>query len=161
MAKNNNFTFLGWFFFVVVKNHQKSMFEFNLESVFLSHFLKKRFYFADFPEDTLKTCPHDKFTLIVPLSNYICLFKFSPLRSEFWNVLKSLCKHQLSNMFFPPKYRKWSSGFIWLYCLNVLRWRGWYHSLDNPSETGLTLDSHNEMLTFWAHVTVSSCECFP
>ena len=42
---------------MVVKNQQKSMFEFNLESVFLSHFFKKKFYFADFPEDTLKTCP--------------------------------------------------------------------------------------------------------
>ena len=56
MAKNIDFTFWGWFFFVVVKKHQKSMFEFNLESVFLSHFFQKRFYFADFPEDTLKTC---------------------------------------------------------------------------------------------------------
>ena len=32
------------------------MYKFNLESVFLSYFFKKRFLFADFPEATLKTC---------------------------------------------------------------------------------------------------------
>ena len=30
VAENNDFTFLGWFFVVVVKYHQKSMFEFYL-----------------------------------------------------------------------------------------------------------------------------------
>ena len=32
------------------------MYEFNLESVFLSYFFEKRFNFADYPEATLKTC---------------------------------------------------------------------------------------------------------
>ena len=65
VAENNDFTFFGWFFFVVVKYHQKLMFEFNLESVFPSHFFKKRFDFADFPEDMLKTCPIVKGSLHV------------------------------------------------------------------------------------------------
>ena len=31
VAKNNDFTCLAWLFSVVVKNHKKSMYEFNLE----------------------------------------------------------------------------------------------------------------------------------
>ena len=57
MAKNTDFTFFGLVLFVAVKNHQKSMFEFNLESVFLSHFFKKKVIFCQFPEDKVKTCP--------------------------------------------------------------------------------------------------------
>ena len=33
------------------------MYEFNLESVFLSEFFKKKLNFANFSEATLKTCP--------------------------------------------------------------------------------------------------------
>ena len=33
------------------------MHEFNLESVFLSYFLKQKFNFADYPEATLNNCP--------------------------------------------------------------------------------------------------------
>ena len=47
----------GLILFVVLKNHQKSMYEFNLVSGFLSDFFNKRFTFADFPEATLNTCP--------------------------------------------------------------------------------------------------------
>ena len=42
VAKNNEFTCLGWFISVVVKNHKKSMYEFNLESVFSFILLQRK-----------------------------------------------------------------------------------------------------------------------
>ena len=42
VAKNHDVTCLGWFFLVVVKNHQKSTYIINLESGFCSYFFKKR-----------------------------------------------------------------------------------------------------------------------
>ena len=56
------FYFFGLIFFVVVKNHQKSMFEFRVSFSFT--LLQKRFLFCRFLEDMLKTCPVVKTTRI-------------------------------------------------------------------------------------------------
>ena len=51
VTKNNDFTCFCWFF-LVVKNHQKAIYEYILESGFLSFFFNKWFYVADIPEVT-------------------------------------------------------------------------------------------------------------
>ena len=47
-------------FFVVVKSHQKSMYEFSKKSAVLPSLLKKRFNFPDFLKAMLRACPIKK-----------------------------------------------------------------------------------------------------
>ena len=90
MAQNSEFTCVDWFFFVVVEKRQKWMDEFNLESVFLSYFLKKSLILQNFRKPG-----HIRiysFTILMTLSTFqtfiyllIRLLTFW-LKSAFWNV---------------------------------------------------------------------------
>ena len=62
---------------LVVKNHQKSMYKFNLESVFFH-----TFHWADFPEATLKTCP--SVNLITVVKSILIYYNNRPLQSCFF-----------------------------------------------------------------------------
>ena len=71
--------FLGWLVFVVVKNHHKSMFKFNLESVFLSHFFKKSFFFCRFSKGHAKNLPlKNKQLFRIGLVDWPCVESVQP-----------------------------------------------------------------------------------
>ena len=95
-AKKHNFTCFGWFFSVVVK---KSMYEYNLESVFLSYFFTQN--------ATQKNLPSKHWEVLLPmgLHQLVCILWIQDC--------KQVIKGQLANSVIKFFIVHWTLNIEW------------------------------------------------